>query len=397
MATKVYLQFKIQEQGYQCQQAPVKPSSTADQLKKIKQIAQRDGLSPFLKSSADQLKEAFDKKFAVRVQTLESIVGSWITSILKVILCMNSQQKQVQAQYDKIQKILPAQELLKEALEKNSLAIASSLMKSFHLDLEQKDEKGNTLLHRFIQKGSIEAVRILLQLGASPNILGEEDKSPLHRAIEKYHYSEHRKLSLELVQLLLEYKADVNLVYHDGYTALLLAATVEACDIAGLLLGAGASPNHERINPDHRHVTTPLNVALSTRNAAMMRLLLEKGADARGKSQDVDGQTSPILFQAFSIGKVDLIELLLDRGASVEECNIRGRPPLYAAFKLAQKGERAQVVNLLLDRGAQVNQEKSKGKTIAQSKKLKRDVELSAILKRRGIQLPAPSQSAAEP
>lgn len=393
MSTKVYLQLEIYERGYQIKNDPSKPSSAADLLKKIKQVAKRDGLDPALKSFADQLKEAFDKKLAARVQTLENLFGSWITSLLKAILCMNSKQKKVQAQYDKIQKILPAQELFGEALEKNSLPIASSLVRSFSLDLDKKDEKGNTLLHRFIQTGNKEAVRLLLQLGANPNALGEKNKSSLHCAIEKHRIPEQRQLSLELVQLLLEYKADVNLVYHEGYTALLLAATVEACDIARLLIAVKANPNHERINPSNRIVTTPLNVALMARNIEMMKLLLENGAHAKGKSQDVEGETSPILFQAFTIGRVDIIQLLLDRGASVEDCNIRGRPPLYAAFKLTQKGQRAEVVNLLLDRGAKVEQEKSKGKTIAQSKKLKRDVELIAILKQRGIQFPVDSAS----
>lgn len=389
MSTKVYLRFEIHEKGYHFQQTLVKSSSAADQLEKIKQIAKRDGLDPTLKSSAIQLKEAFDKKLASRVQTLETIFGSWVTSLLKVVLCMNSKQRQVQAHYDKIQKILPAHELFKEALEKNSLMMASSLIKSFQLDLNQKDEQGNTLLHTFIQSGNIGAARLLLRFGADPSTLGAGDKSPLHCAIEKYRISDQQQLSKDLVQLLLEYKADVNLVYHEGYTALLVAATVEACDIAGLLIEAGARPNHERINPENHLVVTPLNVALSTRNTALMKLLLEKGANAKGKSQEVEGETSPILFQAFTKGRIEHIKLLLDHGASVEELDSRGHPPLYAALKHLGKGARGPVVNLLLDKGAKVEQKNSKGKTIAQSRKLQEDPELLAILAKRGIHLPS--------
>ncbi len=160
---------------------------------------------------------------------------------------MNSKQKQVNALYEKITKAPLVRELLKEALEKNSFQTASWLLKSFPHTLEQKNEKGNTFLHESILSGNKNAAAFLLDQGADPNALGEGEKPPLHMAIEKKLARGEEQTSLELTQLLIEKKAQVNLVYHGGNTPLLLAVTIEAVEHARHLIAVEANTNHERI------------------------------------------------------------------------------------------------------------------------------------------------------
>jgi ankyrin repeat protein len=389
MAINPYRQLEILNNSYCIVESPSKPCSSLELLKKIKQVVKRDGLDPALLQLTDQLKGSFDKKLAARVQRLENIFGHWLTSILKSIFCMNSKQKQVNVLYDKITKALPVLELLKEALEKNSLQTASWLLKRFPQTLERRDEKGNTLLHEFILSGNEKAAIFLLNQGADPNALGEGEKPPLHRAIEKKLTKGEEQKSLELTQLLITKNAKANLIYPSGNSPLLFAVTIEAVEHARLLINAGADTNHERIIKGNGILVTPLNQALATRNIPMMELLLEHQADPNGKGQEKAGETSPILFQALRLGNFDILKMLLDKGASLEKCNSNGLPPLYAALKYLQKGERSRIVGLLVDKGAQVGQKNGKGKTIAQSKRLKQDQDLLNLLKEKGVSIPA--------
>ncbi len=380
MAINPYKQIVILDNSYRIVESPSKPCSSIEMLRIIKQIVKRDGLDPSLLQLTDELKGSFDKKLAGRVQALENIFGTWLTSLLKSFLCMNSKQKRVNALYEKITKAPLVLELLKEALEKNSFQTASWLLKNFPHALEQKNEKGNTLLHESILSGNKNAAAFLLDQGADPNALGEGEKPPLHMAIEKKLARGEEQTSLELTQLLLSKKAQANLIYHGGNTPLLLAVTIEAVEHARHLIAAEANTNHERILAVNNLVVTPLNQALATRNIPMMVLLLEHKADPNGKSQEKDGETSPILFQALRLGIFEILKLLLDKGASLEKCNNNGTPPLHAALKCLKKGERSRVVGLMLEKGAKVEQKNSKGKTIVQSKRLKQDQELMNLL-----------------
>lgn len=392
MAINPYKQIEILDSSYRILESLSKPSSSIEMLTKIKRIAKRDGLDPALRRLADQLKGSFDKKFAARVQTLENIFGRWVTSILKAILCMNSKQKQVNILHGKIAKALPVWELLKEASEVNGVQTATWLLKNFPFALEQRNEQGNTLLHEAIISGNEKAAAFLLDQGADPDALGQEGKPPLHRALEKKRTPGEEQKSLEFTRLLLSKKAQANLIYHGGNTPLLFAVTLEAFEHAKLLIEAGADTNHERMFDDNRLLVTPLNKALALRHIEMMQLLLDHGADPNGKSEECADQASPILFQALKIGRFDIIKLLLDKGANVEKCNRHGVPPLYGALKCLNRGERSRVIRLMLDKGAKVEQKNSKGKTIAQSKRLKQDQELIKLLQERGMAVPVSNE-----
>ena len=78
------------------------------------------------------------------------------------------------------------------------------------------DENGDTSLHKSVGHGHIEVVRMLLACGAgvnSPNNLGF---TPLHRAARYWTPSPH---ALDIVQLLLDYGADVRARNSSGKTA----------------------------------------------------------------------------------------------------------------------------------------------------------------------------------
>ncbi|KAL7924341.1 hypothetical protein ACQKWADRAFT_267042 [Trichoderma austrokoningii] len=100
---------------------------------------------------------------------------------------------------------------------------------------------------------------------------------------------------------------------------------------------------------------TPLFLAATYGQEAVVKLLLEKGADIEAK--DNKGQT-PLLWAVIG-GYEVIIELLLEKGADIEAKDNEGQTPLLRAATYGQKA----VVKLLLEKGADIEAEDDKGQT----------------------------------
>jgi len=125
--------------------------------------------------------------------------------------------------------------------------------------------------------GHFQTAKFLHDNGADPNVISRDKRTPLHSAAFCG--------DLKMVQMLLKYKADVNLQGTDGMTALHLVSR-------GTYM---ASPNH----------------GLSLSNIA--RLLLEHGADVNARDND---RFTP-LHSATQYGRVEVVRVLLDHSAKV--------------------------------------------------------------------------------
>ena len=102
---------------------------------------------------------------------------------------------------------------------------------------------------------------------------------------------------------------------------------------------------------------TPLSWAAENGHEAVVKLLLEKGADV--ESKDTKSGQTPLL-RAAEYGHEAVVKLLLKKGADVESKSRSGQTPLSLA---AGKGHEA-VVKLLLNKGADVESKDTKsGKT----------------------------------
>jgi uncharacterized protein len=224
------------------------------------------------------------------------------------------------------------------------------------------------------REGGLESAQVLIAKGADVNQTSVDASSPLLVAVQNGHY--------EVARLLLDRGANPDLANGKGWTPLYLAVknrnqettaipgprTDGVLDFINLLLDRGANPNL-RIKEEtevHQGMTalwlkeagaTPLLRAALGGDLTVVRLLMTHKADPLIPTLD---HTSALMV-ASGVGWADgmtheysesetleLVKLLVDSGARINEANDHGITPLHgAAYKGADK-----VVQFLVDRGA---------------------------------------------
>jgi ankyrin repeat protein len=217
-----------------------------------------------------------------------------------------------------------------------------------------------TALMYAARQGGSEAVRTLLDLGASINVQDPEGFTPLLQAIVNGHF--------DLAAMLVQRGANPNLADKSGMGA--LYATIEM-----------RTPPWERSRPDIKEDNDLDCVGL-------MKVLLEHGADV---NQTLTGRTlqryhangpayfgagTTPLMRAAKFDNLDMIQVLVAHGADVTRTQPDGTTALMLAagvkFTITQEGdpEKAgtpddafEIAKLLVERGADVNASNAKGET----------------------------------
>ncbi|RDW85731.1 hypothetical protein BP5796_04056 [Coleophoma crateriformis] len=99
----------------------------------------------------------------------------------------------------------------------------------------------------------------------------------------------------------------------------------------------------------------PLHLASEDGHINIVKLLVEKGADIN--AADMNGRT--LLYRASENGHIDVVKLLLEKGADVNATDKNGWTPLCTA----SQHRHIDVVKLLLEMGADVNAADENGRT----------------------------------
>ena len=208
-------------------------------------------------------------------------------------------------------------------------------------DVNQTSVDGSAPLLVAAQNGLYDVAAYLLDHGANPNQTNEKGWSPLYLAVKNRNHettavpAPSSVGSLEFIQLLLQHGADPNV-------RIKTETEVHQAMTAVWLKEAGA---------------TPLLRAALCGDLTTVRLLLEHQADPLIPTFD---KTTPLMAAAgvgwadgliheYSADQtVELVKLLLERGADIRAANDHGITALHgAAYKGANR-----VVQLLVDRGA---------------------------------------------
>ena len=133
------------------------------------------------------------------------------------------------------------------------------------------------------------------------------------------------------------------------------AANFGFCDLAAHLI----VEHPEHVNAQGGAYATSMHVAAALGYADILLLLLENGANL----EDLDKYFITPLHRASWTGTLEAVRCLLDHGANIEARDDEGWTPLHCA---AKEMNRIQVVRFLLERGADVNARDNTGMTPSQ-------------------------------
>jgi uncharacterized protein len=246
------------------------------------------------------------------------------------------------------------------------------------------DRQLNIYLSQAAQKGCLELTTELLNDGASVRARRREGDTALHHAV--------KATEPDVARLLLEHGADIELRDLSGATPLFLAIEANRPKAVALLIERGAN-----VNSPGRSAVAPIAAAAFNGSERIVNLLLEKGADPN--AADSTGKTAIVyavargftrIAERLLMAGVDVnarygngltalmwaaghandvpdtdgvktTELLLARGARLDEVDDRGRSALMMAAELGH----GEIIKLLLARRATADLKDKEGKTAA--------------------------------
>jgi ankyrin repeat protein len=224
--------------------------------------------------------------------------------------------------------------------------LAKILVEEGKIDIEIKDENGNTTLYFGCLWGHHHVVEVLLEMGADPDMGIKPDDppenwSPLTVAVDDGYE--------KCVRLLLDKKANPNLPGPSMWgTALRYAAVKGHLNICQMLVDSGADPNSPLIVPP---ILTQMitDYEASERQLEIFDFLLSHNADVNAK----DASGTPVLIHAVESDEGDeFVRRLLDHGADINILNSDNQSALYTATLKKKES----LTKLLLEKGANVNE-----------------------------------------
>ncbi len=233
---------------------------------------------------------------------------------------------------------------------------------------------GWTALMFAARQNAVDAAAMLADLKADLNAVDPDGTTALQLAVLNVHY--------DLASMLLKKGADPNVPDNSGMTALYatvdmrspagmmtrpnpkLTDEIDAGEMVKIFLANGANPNLRLKKPiigRHNNLvgdtslgegTTPLMRAAKTNDLAVMRALLDGGADATLTLKD---RTTAAMVAT----SLDAIKLLVEHGVDVDAFNTNGQTILHNA---AGRGANA-VIRYAAEQGARLDKKDKQGRT----------------------------------
>ena len=224
----------------------------------------------------------------------------------------------------------------------NQATVLPDLLKAGGSKNARDEKSGQTALILAVRKGHAEVMNLLIEVKADVNAVDREGNTALMIAVLSGNAGAICSLG--------KARADIEAKNNKGDTALMLAVSEGKTEMVRPLKDAGA--DMEARNDDGE---TALMRAASDENIEMVKALKEAGADIDAK--DSFGYTS--LISAVAMGKSKLVEALIEIGADIEARTDYGK----TALMLAVITDRNEVAKTLMNAGADIEARDDEGNT----------------------------------
>ncbi|CAC5418977.1 unnamed protein product [Mytilus coruscus] len=193
---------------------------------------------------------------------------------------------------------------------------------------------GKSVLHAACRGGNEDTVEFFLKRGCDPNHTDNNGDTPLFVACERS--------NIEVVKILIKYHCDVNKINIGGCNALQKACLNGHANIVDILL-----KNNININQVDNWNTTPLFHACFHGYKEVVNLLIENNSEVNIPNEE--GHT--VLHYSCWLGHLEITKLLLQNHSNINQTDNLKLTPLHLA---ATEGYN-DVVELLIEKGCDIN------------------------------------------
>ncbi len=231
---------------------------------------------------------------------------------------------------------------LTQAIVNDNLDLVKILTKEAIINL--KNDEGETPLTLAIKKGNMEVIYQVLKR-AKASLKNDAGEAPLYLALANN--------DLHLLQQLIKGGADVNRK-SNGLTVLSQAVELNNYRAVGYLIRNGAVVNQANDNGD-----IPLYVAIKNGYDVITGILVNKSEDPYSDVNWKNPIGDPLLNIAAHNGNIEIIRMLIEAGASVNELDTEENTPLHIAAANGQD----KAVTLIMTYEADINARNLRGAT----------------------------------
>lgn len=229
-----------------------------------------------------------------------------------------------------------------EAVKTKNRALVKALIGKFNGNINRKDSSGKSVLFYACEDGGLNMVELLLEKDADIDVTDNEGDTLLHAAV--------RNGNKPIVQLLIERGLYIDEKNNEGRTPLMLAAISSRADIAKYLVEQGADV---RIRDDNGN--NAFKYAVTGGNKQLISLLMDESAEEK------TNYGNNALHIAVLSGSLESVKAVIaENPEMMNERNDKGQTPIF----IAAENNKYVIVKQLLEAGADINLYDNNSRTI---------------------------------